>query len=113
MVNKGHAHTKALCVVASKLAMRIYAVVKEQRPYELRDVDGRSVTAQEAKAIVEARYKVPEEVRCQRRNAVGNHSMKRSGRSRTTHSRSGCPTLRLTAPLPKVNERSLCVLDTT
>jgi len=113
MLNKGHAHTKALCVVASRLAMRIYAVVKEQRPYELRDVDGRPVTAQEAKAIVEARYKVPEEVRCQRRNAVGNHSMKRSGRPRTTQSRSGCPTLRLTAPLPKVNEGSLRPLDTT
>lgn len=61
MVSKGHAHTKALCIVASRLPTRIYAVVKEQRPYELRDADGRPVTAREARAIVEAR------LRCRKR----------------------------------------------
>ena len=86
MVEKGHSHTKALCVVATRLAARVYAMVKEQRPYELRDLDGRPLSAREAKAIIQTRYTVPETLRALRRNTTGNRSMKRTGRSRTTHS---------------------------
>jgi hypothetical protein len=38
-------------------------VLREDRPYELRDVDGRPVTPAQAKAIIAERYHVPNEVR--------------------------------------------------
>jgi hypothetical protein len=37
--------------------------LRDDRPYELRDVDGSPVTWEEGRAIVLERYKVPEEVR--------------------------------------------------
>ena len=41
-------------------------VLAEDRPYQLRDVDGTPVTLEQARAIALERYTVPEEVR--RRN---------------------------------------------
>lgn len=51
MVERGRHHNQALCAVATHLADRIYALLRENRPYELRDLDGTPVTASEAKAI--------------------------------------------------------------
>jgi hypothetical protein len=45
-------------------------VLREDKPYELRDVDGRVVSAAEGRAIVAARCTVPEEVRRGRRVQV-------------------------------------------
>ena len=44
-----------------------YIILKQDRPYELRDVDGTPVTREQARAIIAARYTVPQEVR-QRNN---------------------------------------------
>jgi len=41
----------------------VQAVLREDRPYDLRDVNGRPVTPEEARAIIAEHYKVPEEVR--------------------------------------------------
>ena len=38
-------------------------VIREDRPYELRDVDGTPFTAEEALTIIAEHYKVPDEVR--------------------------------------------------
>jgi transposase len=73
MVAKGRHHKQALCAVATRLINRIYAVLKEDRPYILRDLDGRSITQGEGRAIVDARFQVPPEVREVRRK--GAHSM--------------------------------------
>ena len=67
MVERGAHHNKATCVVAAKLAERIWTVMARGEPYIVRDVDGRAVDRAEAKAIIAERYKVSEEVRRRRR----------------------------------------------
>jgi transposase len=68
MVERGAHHTKALCVVAAHLARRFWATMARGTPYVIRDVDGRPVDRAEARAIIAARYTVPEEVRARRRS---------------------------------------------
>jgi len=63
MVYKGKHHTQAVCTCATHLLDRVYVILKEDRPYELRDVDGTPVTREQARAIIAERYTVPEEVR--------------------------------------------------
>jgi hypothetical protein len=63
MVNKGQHHTQAVCACATHLLDRILVVLREDRPYELRDVDSVPVTPAQAKEIIAKRYHVPEEVR--------------------------------------------------
>jgi len=69
MVNKGKPHFKAIGAVMSHLASRIHAVLTEQRDYVLRDVDGREVTAREARMIILTQYQVPAEIRAERRKS--------------------------------------------
>jgi len=63
MMHKGNHHCQAVCACATHLLDRVRAVLRDERPYELRDVDGRPVTWEEARAIIAERYHVPEEVR--------------------------------------------------
>ncbi len=67
IVHHGKHHTQALCACATHLLDRIWIILKEDRPYELRDVDGTPVTARRARQIIAERYTVPKEVR-QRNN---------------------------------------------
>jgi transposase len=67
MVYKGKPHYKAIGAVMSHLASRIHAVLIEQRDYVLRDVDGREVSAREARTIIQTKYRVPAEIRIERR----------------------------------------------
>jgi hypothetical protein len=71
MVERGAHHTKALCVVAARFAERAWTVMRRGEPYVLRDVDGRAVTPEEARAIVLERYVVPQDVRRRRRSRDG------------------------------------------
>ncbi len=66
MVNKGNHHNQAVCACATHLLDRVRAILLEDRPYELRNVDGTPVTPEQARAIIAERYTVPDEVR--RRN---------------------------------------------
>jgi transposase len=66
MVNKGKHHTQAVCACATHLLDRVRIILTDDRPYELRDVDGSPVSPEAARAIVVERYTVPEGVR--RRN---------------------------------------------
>lgn len=63
MVYKGHCHTQAICAVMGRLSNRILCILKENRPYELRDLDGNPISKKEARKLVEAQFIVPEEVR--------------------------------------------------
>ena len=63
MVHKGNHHVQAVCACATHLLDRIRAVLRDGRPYELRDVDHQPVTWQQARTIVTQRYHIPEEVR--------------------------------------------------
>lgn len=66
MVDYGKHHNQAICACASHLASRIYAILKEQRPYEMRDLQGRPITAAASRELCR-QYHVPDEVR-QRNN---------------------------------------------
>ncbi len=68
MVERGAHHTKALCVVATRLAERGWVTMARGEPYVIRDIDGRPVDPAEAKAIIAERYTVPEEIRRRRRS---------------------------------------------
>jgi transposase len=63
MVHKGKHHNQALCTCAPHLLDRVLTVWREDRPYEVRDVDGTPVTWEEARHIIATRYTVPPEVR--------------------------------------------------
>jgi transposase len=66
IVRKGKHHQQALCAVATHLLDRVLVVLRDDRPYELRDVDGRPVSTTQAREIVLREYTVPDDVR--RRN---------------------------------------------
>ena len=91
MVNKGKHHNQAVCACATHLLDRIYVVLKEDRPYELRDVDGTPVTPEQARAIIAERYTVPEEVRTRSRRRArkerAERQMERKQKQRGSHPR--------------------------
>lgn len=68
MVHKGNPHTKAVCAVAVRMIDRVLRILKDERDYKLRDVDGHGVSKKEARKIIKEQYTVPEEVRERLRN---------------------------------------------
>ena len=89
MVHKGKHHVQAVCHCATHLLDRVRAVLRDERPYELRDVDGSPVTADQALEIIAERYTVPPDVR--RRNnkrARRERAEKRAERKEKKRSRS-------------------------
>ncbi|HEV8623862.1 MAG TPA: IS110 family transposase [Acidimicrobiia bacterium] len=54
MVERGRTHTQALCAVGSHLAGRIWAVARCNREYEWRDLKGKAVSREEARAIAQS-----------------------------------------------------------
>ena len=69
----------------SHLGARILAVLREGRPYELRDIQGNPITGEEAGQLILEQYRVPEEIRRERRRH------KRSKRSRPRGPERGVP----------------------
>jgi len=67
MMHHGKHHLQATCACATHLLTRIYAVLRDDRPYELQDDDGTPVDKLTARRICQVRYHVPDEVR-QRNN---------------------------------------------
>lgn len=63
MTERGAHHTKAVCVVAARLAERAWVVMARGEPYVVRDRDGNEVTREQAKAIIAEQLTVSEEVR--------------------------------------------------
>jgi hypothetical protein len=80
MVDNSKHHNSALCHIATTLLTRVVACWRAQTAYQLRDVDGRAVNSQEARAIISERYVIPEKIR-QTRNTTGT-----SRRSKESHS---------------------------
>lgn len=68
MMIKGKHHNQAICACATHLLSRLYATLKNDRPYILRDVDGTPLSKDQARFICQTRYVVPAAVR-QRNNA--------------------------------------------
>lgn len=67
MVVHGKHHTQAICACATHLLDRIGTILKEDRPYELRNVDGTRMTVQQAQSIIAEQFAVPKQIR-QRNN---------------------------------------------
>jgi transposase len=76
MVDRGNHHTKAVCAVATALVSRLTAVLREGRPYVIRDVDGSPVDPRTAKQIIAERYTVPTGLRLSRRRVPAAKRMK-------------------------------------
>jgi transposase len=77
IVNKGKHHKQAVCACATHFLDRVYLILKKDRPYELRDVDGVAVTPEQARAIITQRYTVPEEVRTRNNQRVRKERQER------------------------------------
>ena len=79
MVHNGKNHMQAMGAVMSHMSARVLAVLREDKPYELRDIDGRTVSREEARKIILLKYQVPEEIRRERRRhkTLGNSKLQR------------------------------------
>jgi len=79
MVHNGKNHMQAMGAVMSHLSARVLAVLREDKPYDLRDMDGRPVSREEARKIILAKYQVPEEIRRERRRRkiTGNPGLRK------------------------------------
>jgi transposase len=82
MVVHGKHHTQAVCACATHLLDRIYAILRQDRPYQLRDVDGTPLDKRQARRICKEQYHVPDEVR--RRN---NHRARKARKERLVERR--------------------------
>jgi transposase len=67
MVLHGKNHKQALGAVMSHLGARVLKVLLEDRPYELRDIDGKSVNRDYARRLILTKYQVSEDIRKERR----------------------------------------------
>ncbi len=72
MTSHGAHHTKAVCVVAAKLAERAWTVMTRGTRYVICDIDGTPVDNPTARAIIADRYHVPPEIRQRRRSKQSN-----------------------------------------
>ncbi len=70
MVHKGKHYLQAICACATHLLTRVFVVLRDDRPLELRDVDGSLLNKQRARAICKERYFVPDEVRIHNNHRV-------------------------------------------
>ena len=61
----------------SHLAARVLTVLREGRPYELRDAEGKPISREEARGLL-SKYRVPEEIRREKRR---RNPAKGSGRT--------------------------------
>jgi hypothetical protein len=68
MCDTGRHHTSATCTIATVLLTRIVACLRHGTHYELRDIDGTPITADQGRAIVAERYQIPAEIRAARRS---------------------------------------------
>ena len=67
MVYHGKNHRQAMGAVMSHLGARVLRVLKDARPYEIRNLEGKSINKNEAKELILSEYHVSEEVRRERR----------------------------------------------
>jgi len=72
MVHHGKTHLQAMGAVMSHLGARILTVLREGRPYELRDSQDKPISKREAIELIQSQFKVPEETRQARRHRKSN-----------------------------------------
>lgn len=84
MVYHGKTHKQAMGAVMSHIGARVFTVLREDRPYELRDTEGKPISKMEARALILAKYQVPEDIRKQRRRRKG-----RKANTTSAHKKAG------------------------
>ncbi len=94
MVHRGKHHVQALCTCSAHLLDRIGVVLREDRPYQLQDLDGTPITPERARQIIAEHFTVPEEVRkrnskAKRRERRENQAEKKYKRGKAAPSDSG------------------------
>jgi transposase len=67
IVNNGKNHKQAMGAVMSHIGARVLAVLRENKPYELRDLQGKLISGEDARKQILLNYQVPEEIKQQRR----------------------------------------------
>jgi hypothetical protein len=67
MVYHGKNHKQAMGAVMSHLGARVFKVLLEDRPYELRDIEGKPISREDARKLILSKYHVPEDIRRERR----------------------------------------------
>ena len=67
MVYHGKNHRQDRGAVMSHLGARVLTVQKQDRPYEIRDIEGNPISKEHARKLILAKYRVPEEIRRERR----------------------------------------------
>jgi len=86
MVDAGKHHNTAICHIAATLLTRIAACWNAGTPYELRDTNRTPVTVAEGRAIIAARYTIPETLRRARTTTRTSRRSKESQRAPSTGS---------------------------
>ena len=81
MVDAGKHHNSALCHIATTLLTRIIACWRAGQPYQLRDIDGTTVTTEQARAIIADRYAIPKDLRAKRNTTTHKGTDRRSKES--------------------------------
>jgi transposase len=76
MAERGADHLKASCVVAARLAERLWTVMRRRMPYVICDIDGTPISPQQAKQAIAEQWTVTDEVRRRRRS-----NKKRAGKA--------------------------------
>jgi hypothetical protein len=74
MVYHGKNHKQAMGAVMSHIAARVFTVLREDRPYELKDTEGKSISVLAARDIIMSKYQVPEDIRQMRRKSKGRRA---------------------------------------
>jgi transposase len=87
MVCQGKHHNSALCHISTVLLTRIIACWRAGTHYQIRDLDGTPLTAEQGRAIIAEHYRVSDELRAQRRT-----SHTKTGASRRHQESPGAPT---------------------
>jgi transposase len=77
MGDSGRHHNSATCTIATVLLTRIVACLRSGILYQLRDVDGRLITATQGRTIVAERYQIPTDIRAARRSISNTRRVKR------------------------------------
>ncbi len=90
LMASGKHHTSALCHLAATLLCRIAHCLRTDRPYELRDVDGRAIDVAEGRTLVKVAHTVAPEIRVtRRRNKTIGPEGPRLARERGRHHHRG------------------------
>jgi hypothetical protein len=84
MVYHGKNHKQAMGAVMTHLGARVLAVLKDDRPYQLMDDEGKLIGKIEARELILSKYQVPEDIRQERRRRKPAKAAKKN-REMTTY----------------------------